>query len=236
MTLTVVARDPGSGLLGIAQTTNPISVGARCPFIRAQVGAVSTQAYTDPGLGPLALDRLAEGRSPEEVLSDLSEIDDGYGYRQIGIVDHLGRTAVHTGEQTKEVKGAITGEGYLVMGNVLASERVLPDMDEAWHEGSRELFEERLLRVLTAGRDAGGDAGGHRSACLIVYGSEAYGRTDLRVDFAPKREVEPDAVDLLRRAFDQYKPLIPYYEVRPKQPWMAGWIDWLKAQGIEFVD
>ncbi len=92
------------------------------------------------------------------------------------------------------------------------------------------------MRVVTAGRDAGGDAGGHRSACLIVCGSEAYGRTDLRVDFAPKREGEPDAVDLLRRAFDQYKPLIPYYEVRPRQPWMIGWIDWLKEQDIEFVD
>ena len=54
MTFTVVARDKASGLLGIAQSTNPLSVGARCPFIRANVGAVSTQAYTDPGLGPLA--------------------------------------------------------------------------------------------------------------------------------------------------------------------------------------
>ena len=57
MTFTIVARDGASGLLGIAQSTNPLSVGARCPFIRAHVGAVSTQAYTHPGLGPPAIER-----------------------------------------------------------------------------------------------------------------------------------------------------------------------------------
>jgi uncharacterized Ntn-hydrolase superfamily protein len=143
---------------------------------------------------------------------------------------------VHTGEQAKAHKGAICGEGYLVMGNLLATGQVLPDMDKAWHDSKEELFEERLIRVLTAGRDAGGDAGGHRSACLMVYDTEPYGRTDLRVDFAPKRSGEPDAVDLLRRAWQQYRPLIPYYKVRPHRPWMPGWLDWLKEQGMEFKD
>ena len=68
MTFTIVARDPASGLLGIAQATNPLSVGARCPFIRSEVGAVSTQAYTDPGLGPRALDLLAGGTPPHATI------------------------------------------------------------------------------------------------------------------------------------------------------------------------
>ena len=236
MTFTVVAHDPDSGLLGIAQATNPLSVGARCPFIRADVGAVSTQAYTDPGLGPRALDLLTAGHSPLEVLAELGESDDGFAYRQIGIVDCHGRVGVHTGEENKEHKGAITGEGYVVMGNLLASDRVLPDMDTAWHDTKQELFEERLMRVITAGRDAGGDAGGHRSAFLIVYERDPYGRTDLRVDFAPRKSGEPDALDLLRRAFDQYRPMIPYYKVRPRNPSMIGWIDWLHEQGIDFTD
>jgi uncharacterized Ntn-hydrolase superfamily protein len=236
MTFTVVARDKSSGLLGIAQSTNPLSVGARCPFIRANVGAVSTQAYTDPGLGPLAIELLALGHSPQKVLHEIGESDPGFAYRQIGIVDRHGRAAVHTGEQAKVHKGALIGEGYLVMGNLLASDRVLPDMQRAWLASDGELFEERLMRVITAGRDAGGDAGGHRSACLIVYDTEPYGRTDLRVDFAPKRAGEPDAVDLLRRALDHYAPMIPYYKVRPHNPSMIGWIDWLKTQGIDFKD
>ena len=91
MTFTVIARDPQAGLLGIAQSTNPLAVGARCPFIRANVAAVSSQAYTDPGLGPLALELLSLGYAPEKVLRELGESDSEYAYRQIGIVDRYGR-------------------------------------------------------------------------------------------------------------------------------------------------
>lgn len=236
MTFTIVARDKDTGLLGIAQSTNPLSVGARCPFIRANVGAVSTQAYTDPGLGPLAIELLSLGYSPEKVIAELAESDPGYAWRQVGIVDRHGRVAAHTGSEAKAHKGALIGDGYVVMGNLLLTDQVLPDMEKAWRASAGELFEERLMRVIAAGRDAGGDAGGHRSACLITYDTEPYGRTDLRVDFAPKKSGEPDAVDLLRRAFDTYKPMIPYYKVRPHNPSMIGWIDWLKTQGIEFKD
>jgi uncharacterized Ntn-hydrolase superfamily protein len=236
MTFTIVAREKGSGLLGIAQSTNPLSVGARCPFVRANVGAVSTQAYTDPGLGPLAIELLTLGHSPEKVMAEVGESDPGFAWRQIGIVDRHGRVAVHTGAEAKQHKGAITGDGYLVMGNLLGSARVLPDMDKAWRDSEGELFEERLMRVITAGRDAGGDAGGHRSASLIVYDTEAYGRTDLRCDFAPKRAGEPDAVDRLREAFDVYKHLIPYYKVRPHNPSMIGWAEQLKEMGVDFKD
>ena len=84
MTFTIVAREAKSGLLGIAQSTNPLSVGGRCPFIRANVGAVSTQAYTDPGLGPLAIELLSLGYSPEKVIRELGESDKHFGWRQIG--------------------------------------------------------------------------------------------------------------------------------------------------------
>lgn len=236
MTFTIVARDKQSGLLGIAQSTNPLSVGARCPFIRANVGAVSTQAYTDPGLGPLAIELLTLGHSPEKVLQEVGESDPGFAWRQIGIVDRHGRAAAHTGGEAKQYKGALVGDGYVIMGNLLLTDQVLPDMEKAWRDSASEIFEERLMRVITAGRDAGGDAGGHRSACLLCYDTEPYGRTDLRVDFAPKGKDQPDAVDLLRRAFDQYKPMIPYYKVRPHNPSMIGWIDWLKTQGVDFKD
>lgn len=236
MTFTIVAREKKSGLLGIAQSTNPLSVGARCPFIRANVGAVSTQAYTDPGLGPLAIELLTLGYSPDKVLAEVAASDPGFAWRQIGIVDRHGRVAVHTGTEAKQHKGALTGDGYLVMGNLLGSDRVLPEMQRAWLDSEGELFEERLMRVVTAGRDAGGDAGGHRSASLIVYDTEPYGRTDLRVDYAPKRPGAPDAVDRLREAFDVYKPLIDYYKARPHNPSMIGWVDKLKELGVDFRD
>ncbi|NBS59220.1 MAG: DUF1028 domain-containing protein [Betaproteobacteria bacterium] len=236
MTFTIVARDAKNGLLGIAQSTNPMSVGGRCPFIRANVGAVSTQAYTDPGLGPLAIELLALGHSPEKVIKELSETDAHFEYRQIGIVDRHGRSAVHSGSECKTHTKAITGENYVVMGNMLVSDKVVPEMDRAWRETEGQLFEDRLLAAVVAGRAQGGDAGGHRSAALIVYDTEPWTRTDLRVDFVPKRAGQPDAVDALKDLLDHWRDMIPYYKVRPHNPSMIGWHDWLAQQGRPFKD
>ena len=236
MTFTVVARDAKTGLLGIAQSTNPMSVGGRCPFIRANVGAVSTQAYTDPGLGPLAIELLALGHSPEKVLKELGETDAHFEYRQIGIVDRHGRSAVHSGGQCKTHTKAITGENYVVMGNMLVTDKVVPEMDRVWRETEGQLFEDRLLAAVVAGRAQGGDAGGHRSAALIVYDTETWARTDLRVDFIPKRAGQPDAVDALKDLLDHWRDMIPYYKVRPHNPSMVGWHDWLAQQGKPFKD
>ena len=112
MTFTVIARQ--QGLLGIAQCTSAVAVGGRCPFIRANVGAVCTQAHTDPGLGPLAIQLLTMGHSPEKVLKDLAETDPDFAWRQVGIVDRHGRVA---------------GAHLLVIRNIGANaERVSPGM------------------------------------------------------------------------------------------------------------
>lgn len=236
MTFCIVARDSMTGLLGIAQATNPMAVGARCPFIRADVGAVSTQAYTNPGLGPLALELLALGYSPEKVVKELGESDKHFAWRQVGIVDRHGRVAVHTGSKCEGFSAAITGDAYVVMGNNLLTDKVVPAMDKAWHDGSGTLFEERLMAVVLAARDAGGDKGGHRSSCLLVHDTDSYVRTDLRVDFVPKRAGQPDALDALKDALERWKPLIEYFKLRPHNPTMPGWADWLAVRGTPFRD
>lgn len=236
MTFCIVARDSASGLLGISQATNPLSVGGRCPFIRSNVGAVSTQAYTDPGLGPLAIELLALGHSPQKVIKELSESDPHFAWRQIGIVDRHGRVAVHTGAQCKVHSNSIVGDGYVVMGNYLLTDQVVPKMNAAWEASAGLLFEDRLMAVTVAARDEGGDLGGHRSACMLVYDTEPYARTDLRIDFVPKRAGQPDAVDALQDILNRWKPMIGYYKERPHKPMMPGWADWLAAEGIPFVD
>ena len=236
MTFCIVARDSKTGLLGISQATNPISVGGRCPFIRANVGAVSTQAYTDPGLGPLAIELLTLGYSPEKVILELAASDKDFAWRQVGIVDRHGRVAVHTGAQCKTHSSSITGNGYVVMGNYLLTDRVVPAMNDAWLGSEGQLFEDRLMAVTIAARNEGGDLGGHRSSCMLVYDTEAYARTDLLIDFMPKREGAPDAVDALKEILDRWRPLIDYYKVRPHNPSMPGWADWLAAQGTPFKE
>ncbi len=237
MTFCVIARDPQAELLGIALATSPMAVGSRCPFIRAGVGAVSTQAYTDPRLGPRALDLLERGLLPQQVLDQMANEDPHYAWRQVGIVDRLGRSAVHTGDKCEPgARGHVTGANYLVMGNFLLNDDVVPAMDAAWHASAGQLLEARLMATAIAARDAGGDMAGHRSSCIVVHDADGHARTNLRVDFAPKRAGVPDAIDELADMLDRWKDLIPYFKMRPAKPMMVGWAAWLEEQGKTFRD
>ena len=63
MTFSIVGRCERTGQLGVAISSSSIAVGARCPWVRAGVGVVSTQNITLPALGPRVLDLLDAQRS-----------------------------------------------------------------------------------------------------------------------------------------------------------------------------
>ena len=50
MTFSVVARCPRTGMFGGAIATRPIAIGAKCPFLKAGVGALVVQANGDPDM------------------------------------------------------------------------------------------------------------------------------------------------------------------------------------------
>jgi uncharacterized Ntn-hydrolase superfamily protein len=218
MTYTVIARCARTGQLGIGIATYSLAVGGYCPAIRGTLGAVSTQAFVNLKLGSLALRLLDQGFGPGKVLAELSGDDPQFAYRQVGIVDTDGHTAVHTGAHTRPWSGQVTGDGYLVMGNVLAGEGVLAAMAAAFEDDPGEDLDERLLRTLEAGRDAGGQRaadGSHlneRSAAVISHGHRDYGHIDLRVD------AHDTAVEELRRVHGIYRPFVPYYQLRHDNP------------------
>ncbi len=113
------------------------------------------------------------------------------------------------------------------MGNYLVGGQVIEAMAKAFQDASDEILEERLMLAIEAGRQAGGEKGGQFSSGLLVYGRDSYARTDLRVDMFPSEPGQPgDAVDALRRIFNEYRPLIPYYEMRPRNPQMESWQEW----------
>jgi len=218
MTYTVIARCARTGQLGIGIATYSLAVGGYCPAIRGGLAAVSTQAFVNLKLGTLALRLLEQGFAPAKVMAELMGDDPQIAYRQIGIVDAEGRTAVHTGGNTRPWAGHVTGNGFITMGNVLAGESVLVAMAAAFESNLAEDLDERLLRVLEAGRDAGGQQtadGAHlneRSAAVITHGHRDYGHIDLRVD------AHDTAVEELRRVHGVYKPFVPYYQLRHDNP------------------
>src|SRR5918996_1865986 len=96
-TFSLVARCPRTRMFGIGIATSSIAVGARCIYAKAGVGAIATQASTDPRLGITGMQLLELGFSASKVLAELMASDPYIAKRQLSIVDKDGRTACHTG-------------------------------------------------------------------------------------------------------------------------------------------
>ncbi|MCC6783016.1 MAG: DUF1028 domain-containing protein [Planctomycetes bacterium] len=186
-TFSIVAFDPTTQELGIAVASRVIGVGAVVPYAKAGVGAIATQAAANPRYGPDGLALLADGRSAEATVAELTKADDGRARRQLGIVDARGGAASFSGDGCNAWAGGIVGGGFCVQGNILAGEAVVKAMAESFR-ASEGLLEDRLVAALAAGEAAGGDRRGKQSAALLVV-REGYGYArgndryrDVRVD------------------------------------------------------
>ncbi len=166
-TFSIVAYDPANGDLGVAVQSKAFAVGARVPHARAGVGAIATQATTNPGFGPRGLSLLGKGLPPQQVVDSLLKTDDRPAVRQLAVIDARGQMAVHTGDSCIAWKGSKTGVFYSCQGNLLAGQGVVDSMGAAFEGASGELAE-RLMAALEAGQRAGGDSRGMQSAALIV--------------------------------------------------------------------
>jgi len=226
MTFQIAGRCERTGRFGVAISTRPLAVGARCPYFAPGQGVVVSMASTDPRLGPLGTSLLRLGFSASKVLADLAGSDPYIEHRQLCVIDRDGNAVARTGAHNKVWSGASVDRNVVAMGNNLTSERTVSVMFDLWNRTHGEALEDRLMAALEAGRDAGGQNGGQQSAALIVYGSEVNAYVDLRVDL----HAEP--IGELRRVFDVFRPLIPYYYIRPSaDPAELGReVDWLARQ------
>jgi uncharacterized Ntn-hydrolase superfamily protein len=232
MTFTVVARDRQTGDLGICLATSPLGVASRCPHIRPGIAAISSQCHTNWRLGHIGLDLAENGLSPDEIMTALRGYDPHFHYRQVGVVIADGRVSVHSPVHGPTYTGHKAGEGFVTMGNGLAGPQVVEAMHAAFLANAGVEFAERLVRTVEAGYEAGGEPIGQLSAGLIVA-SAKYRRplVDLRIDMAhPGPKEGGDAVKDLRRTFDAYKPLIPYYAEYWIDNPTVNWGDWQRSQ------
>lgn len=221
MTFTIAARCKRTGMLGIGTATRAPAVGVRVPHIRPQLGAVAIMAIADERLGPLALRLLEIGYKAPGVIEQMVIADPYAEYRQLAVVDDDGFVAARTGAANSDWAGHRCGDGYVVLGNALTGQHVIDAMEESFLSTPDEDLEERLLRCVEAGRDAGGQHGGQRSAALLVFDRKTFSRVDLRVD------IHDEPVAELRRVFDVYRPIIPYYDLRQVDPTVPSIDAWL---------
>jgi len=181
VTWSLIARD-ASGALGIAVATKNFAVGCRVPHIESGIGAVATQALSNPFYGINGIKLLREGKSAADVVGTLTSADAGREHRQLHVMDAAGRTAAHTGKECVDWCGSTAGEGFSVAGNMLAGPAVIQETAKAYAANSGMPFPRRLITALKAGEAAGGDKRGKQSAALLIYGEEEWPDLDLRVD------------------------------------------------------
>jgi uncharacterized Ntn-hydrolase superfamily protein len=186
VTYSIVARDETGGELGVAVQSRALGVGGVCSWARPGVGAIATQSFTERSYGPLGLDLLAAGESPEDALWQLLEDDERRDFRQVAFLAADGRTAAHTGAACIPECGHTDRAGVSAQGNMLASRAVWPAAADTF-EATEGPFAERLLAALDAAEAAGGDFRGRESASLLVVSGDPAEKPwqpvfDLRVD------------------------------------------------------
>lgn len=217
-TYSIVAFDPVTGDLGVAVQSKFFGVGSVVPWAKAKVGAIATQAYANVSYGSRGLELLQAGKSPKEVVQQLTEADSERELRQLGVIDAQGNAAGHTGSKCNEWAGHTVGTNFCVQGNILASGDVLKAMTEAYEkarlvEGTE--LADWLLAALQAAEKAGGDRRGRQSAALLVVREEGGfdGRNDRYVDL--RVEDNPEPLDELARLLILHKRFYAYAHQHP---------------------
>ena len=207
-TFSIVARDSVTGEMAVGVQSHWFSVGPLVAWGKSGVGVVATQSFVNPAYGPKGLNLMAEGKSASQALEVLLAEDEGEAYRQVAFLDSSGRAAAHTGDNCVESAYHLVGKNYSVQANMMLNDNVVPAMKAAFLEHAELPLAERVVKVLQAAQNAGGDIRGKQSAALIVVGAKKTNNSwedksiDLRVDDNAEPLVELDRLLTVARAYE----------------------------------
>jgi uncharacterized Ntn-hydrolase superfamily protein len=167
-TFSIVARDPETGYLAVAGTSNGFGYGSIVPYIESGIGAIATQALVNINYAAEGMLELRDKKSARDTMVHLLQNDpDKMGRHQLLIIDNKGNTACHTGENTHSVRGHISKINFACAGNTLVNEQTLQAI-AAYYEQSDEPFALKIIKSLQAGHEAGGDIRGIKSAAIKI--------------------------------------------------------------------
>jgi uncharacterized Ntn-hydrolase superfamily protein len=212
VTLSIAGRCAQSGQLGVAISSSSPAVAARCAWARAGVGAACTQNITDPRLGIVLLDFMANGDSASEAMAAVIRTEPLIAWRQLTAIDQNGDSATWSGERTLDVHATVEGPDCVAAGNLLAGRGVPMAMVGAFAAAVDEELGDRLMAALSEGLRAGGEAGPVHSAGLVIVSDVAWPVTDLRVDWSD------DPVADLNALWRLWRPQTDAYRLRAVNP------------------
>jgi len=189
-TYSIVAMDERRRQMGVAVQSHYFSVGGTVPWAESGVGAVATQSLVDVSYGPLGLALMKAGKTPQQAMRALTAADPGAETRQVAMLDINGNVAAHTGKDCIPEAGHIVGRGFSVQANLMRNRRIWPAMAKAFKKSKGPLAH-RMMAVLEAAEEAGGDIRGKQSAAMLVVNVKPSGKPwmdrvlELRVEDNP---------------------------------------------------
>jgi uncharacterized Ntn-hydrolase superfamily protein len=188
------------------------AVAARCAHGRPGVGLAASQNVTDPRLGPALLDALERNGEARAALAEVVDGAPQIEHRQLALLGRRGAAAAYSGGRSLGTHGHRLGAACVAAGNLLGAETVLDAMIEAFADSGSLDLGDRLIAVLRAAFDAGGEAGPVHSAGMLMIGDVAWPLADLRVDW------HDDPVGELTRVWEVYRPQLDDYITRALDP------------------
>ncbi len=196
-TFSIVARDPETGDFGVGVCTFPLGVRRLCPFAKAGVGGVATQAQVNIGFGKKGLKLMEEGMSPQQAVEKCCGDDRSPDVRQLAMIDWKNPPFAFTGKECVAYAGHLVREHCSVQGNMIVGKETLEAVARTFEETPGSLAG-RIIAALQAGKDKGGDQRGHHS-CAVIVASKRSGEDPLLVDLFENRDDKP--VESVRAKF-----------------------------------
>ena len=213
MTFSVAGFCERTGMVGVSITSSSICVASRCPWVRAGVGAASTQNITDPSLGNVMLDLIAKGSSPEQAIQMVTKDRKFIDYRQLTVINNKSQSSSFSGSKTLGTHSVAQGDDCIAAGNLLISTEIPQAIVDNFTKHPQLHLAERLLLALKAGLDAGGEEGPIHSAGIKVAHEHSWPLVDLRVDWADEGPIDK-LIDLWR----DYEEQMMDYNTRALDP------------------
>jgi uncharacterized Ntn-hydrolase superfamily protein len=207
-TYSIVAHDAKTGEMAVGVQSHWFSVGPLVAWGKSGVGVVATQSFVNPAFGPEGLKLLNKGYTPEEAIETLINNDEGRDFRQLAILGKSGENAAYTGQKCVAEAEHLNGDNFSVQANMMLNDDVVPAMAQAFTENVNLPLAERVVAVLKAAQNAGGDIRGKQSAALIVVGPDKVEeiwkdkKIDLRVDDHENPIQELDRLLKTARAYE----------------------------------
>ena len=197
MALSIVARCRETGNIGAAGVMCYPAAGAHFSRILSKYGAVITQGWINPTLGPKGLHLLQNGNTANETLTQLLDEDPGRELRQLSVLDRYGNCAAYTGLKNEEWRGHIIGESFSIQGTAIEGMSVLKEMQMIFEQAEGPLSE-RLLRAIEIGDKLVSEQQ-KQSAVLNITVIDEFPFIDYRVDD------HHQPVQELRRIYEKHK-------------------------------